>query len=120
MRDTASRGPPLGDDDAEHHLGSDRLAHAGAARLGGHREQDKNLARQLRDSASSVVGNLGEGENRRGGHQRERFETAYGSAGEARVWLLAAAGLGYVSQETVAPLADWADKARAVTWKMMH
>jgi len=83
-------------------------------------KQDKNLARQLRDSASSVVGNLGEGENRRGGHQRERFETAYGSAGEARVWLLAAAGLAYVSQETVAPLADWADKARAVTWKMMR
>ena len=83
-------------------------------------KHDKNLARQMRDSAASVVGNLAEGERRGGGHERERFGTAYGSAGETRVWLLAAAALGYVSDEAVEGPADWADKARATMWKLMR
>ena len=45
-------------------------------------KHDRNLARQMRDSAASVVGNLAEGERRGGGHERERFGTAYGAAGE--------------------------------------
>ncbi|HBQ14062.1 MAG TPA: four helix bundle protein, partial [Myxococcales bacterium] len=48
------------------------------------------------------------------------FGTAYGSAGETRVWLLSAAALGYVSDEAVERPADWADKARATLWKLMH
>ncbi|MEQ8458901.1 MAG: four helix bundle protein [Sandaracinaceae bacterium] len=81
-------------------------------------KHDKNLARQLRDSAASVVGNLAEGEQRGGGHERERFGTDYGSADETRVWLLAAAALGYVSDEAVEGPAD-SDKARATMWKLM-
>jgi four helix bundle protein len=55
--------------------------------------RDRDLARQMRRAASSVVLNLGEGSGCSGGIRRERYRTALGSAREvvacidvARAW----------------------------------
>jgi four helix bundle protein len=70
---------------------------------------DKDLARQLRRAACSVVLNLAEGAHSDAGHARERFRTARGSAAEVRACLDAAVAFGLAG-----PLAD-AERARLDT-----
>ena len=71
--------------------------------------RDRDLARQLRRAATSVVLNLAEGMGRRDGHRRERYRTALGSALEVRAGLDAARALRYVGP-LPAGLADRLDK----------
>ena len=59
--------------------------------------RDRDLARQLRRAATSVVLNLAEGMGLRDGHRRERYRTALGSALEVHAGLEAARALGYVA-----------------------
>jgi four helix bundle protein len=63
--------------------------------------QDRDLARQLQRAACSVVLNLAEGAHSEGGHGRERFRTARGSAAEVRAAVDAAVAFGIV--EPLAP-----------------
>ena len=58
--------------------------------------QDRDLARQLRRAATSVLLNLAKGAAQRGGHRRERYRTALGSAWEVRACIDAGVALGYV------------------------
>ena len=44
---------------------------------------DRDLAREARTAASSVALNTAEGAGNTGGHKRERYQTALGSAREA-------------------------------------
>ena len=57
---------------------------------------DKDQARQLRRSATSIVLNLAEGEGSRGGTRRVRYDSALGSARETLANLHVAEALGYV------------------------
>jgi four helix bundle protein len=57
---------------------------------------DRDLARQLRRAACSVVLNIAEGEHSDAGHARERFRTARGSAAEVRACLDAAGAFGII------------------------
>ena len=57
---------------------------------------DKDLERQVRRAACSVVLNIAEGEHSSDGHRRERFRTARGSAGEARAGVDAAEAFGLI------------------------
>src|SRR5690606_34213486 len=50
-------------------------------------KHDRKLAGQLRGAAQSAAANVAEGMHRRGGHQRERFGVAYGSAQEVKTHL---------------------------------
>lgn len=57
---------------------------------------DRDQARQLRRSSTSIVLNLAEGSAGRGGNKRLRYRTALGSAEESRANLEVAVALGYV------------------------
>ncbi len=57
---------------------------------------DKDQARQLRRSATSIVLNLAEGEGSRGGTRRVRYDSALGSTRETLANLHVAEALGYV------------------------
>ena len=58
--------------------------------------RDRDLGRQLRRAATSIVLNLAEGTGQHGGHGRERYRSALGSALEVRACLDAGRALGYV------------------------
>lgn len=59
-------------------------------------KHDRDQARQLRRSATSVVLNVAEGAAGRGGNKRLRYRNALGSAEESRANLEVAVALGYV------------------------
>ena len=57
---------------------------------------DRDLARQVRRAAASVVLNIAEGSGSRGGTRRERYLNALGSAKEVRAGVESAEAFGYV------------------------
>ena len=59
-------------------------------------QHDADLARQLRRALTSIPLNIAEGEGRKNGHGRQRFETAMASANEVHACLRTADALGYV------------------------
>jgi four helix bundle protein len=76
--------------------------------------RDRNLADQLKRAAVSVVLNLEEGSGTRGGHRRQRYLSAAGSAREAKAALRLAAGLGYVGKADVERAYGELDEVAAV------
>ena len=76
--------------------------------------RDRNLADQLKRAAVSVVLNLEEGSGTRGGHRRQRYLSAAGSAREANAALRIAAGLGYVGKADLARAFGELDEVAAV------
>jgi four helix bundle protein len=80
---------------------------------------DRDLARQLRRAASSMVLNVAEGSGSRGGTRRERYQNALGSARETGACLDVAVALGYVEEvdaETVTQL----DHVRATLFRVVR
>ena len=69
---------------------------------------DADLARQMRRAMTSVPLNIAEGEHRRNGNARARFDTAMGSANEVRACLETAEAWGYVTDR--AALRDELDR----------
>ena len=65
--------------------------------LGTVARHDRDLARQIRRAACSVVLNIAEGEHSADGHRRERFRTARGSAAEVRAGVDAAVAFGLIA-----------------------
>ena len=59
---------------------------------------DRDLGRQLRRAAASVVLNLAEGSGSAGGTRRERYRSAHGSLREVEAGLDVAVALGYIGQ----------------------
>ena len=59
--------------------------------------QDIDLAKQLRRAAASVPLNLAEGAGVSGGHRRQRYMTALGSARETRACFDVAVALDYIA-----------------------
>ena len=60
-------------------------------------QHDPDLGRQMRRALTSIPLNIAEGEWKRGGNARVRFETAMGSANEVRACFETADANGYVS-----------------------
>ena len=58
--------------------------------------RDPRLGRQMRDAMASVALNVAEGAGNIGGHKRERYQTALGSARETVACIDTAVALGYV------------------------
>ena len=65
-------------------------------------QHDQNLAKQLRDAASSVALNLGEGRRRRGGDPRRFYGYAHGSASEVQAALDVAEAWGWAGDAEAA------------------
>jgi four helix bundle protein len=59
-------------------------------------QHDRDLARQMRRALASIPLNIAEGEGRKNGHARVRFQTAMGSANEVRACIEVAEALGYL------------------------
>jgi four helix bundle protein len=80
---------------------------------------DRDLAKQLRRAASSVVLNVCEGSGWNGGTRKERYRNALGSARETGACLDAAMAWGYV--EGIDPqLLDGLDRVRATLVKIVR
>ena len=79
---------------------------------------DKDQARQLRRSATSIVLNLAEGEGSRGGTRRARYDSALGSARETVANLRVAEAMGYV--ELDAGLMDRFDRVTATLFVLIR
>ena len=79
---------------------------------------DVDLARQMRRAAASVALNTAEACGSDGGHRRERFRTARGSARETRACLDVAQALGYVVND--AALLDRLERISATLYRLGH
>jgi len=80
-------------------------------------QHDRDLARQMRRALASIPLNIAEGEGRKNGHARVRFQTAMGSANEVRACIEVAEALGYVDAD--AALIDVLDRI-ARTLNRLH
>ena len=79
--------------------------------------RDKDLARQIRRAASSVVLNLAEGNHSDPGNRRARFFTAAGSAKETQAALQVAIAWGYADSDKAL---DLADRVVALTYRLAN
>ena len=62
-------------------------------------QHDADLARQMRKALTSIPLNIAEGEGRKNGNQRVRFETAMGSANEVRACIETAEAWDYIDAD---------------------
>ncbi len=81
---------------------------------------DKNLARQMRDAATSVGLNSNEGLWARGGNRTSRLDSAMCSGREVKMALRIAGAAHYLSAEVVEPNVDQVDKIVATLYKLAH
>ena len=79
--------------------------------------KDKDLSRQLRRSAASVVLNLAEGANSDPGNRQARYANAAGSAKETQSALIVAEAWGYIADPRLLALAD---RLSAITYRLAH
>lgn len=61
-------------------------------------KHDANLAKQIRDAATSISLNINEGARQTGGNQRQRYESAHGSANEVKAGLDLAEAWGWIAE----------------------
>jgi four helix bundle protein len=99
-----------------HELGIELVRRLGAV-LPTIMRRDKDLGRQLRRSASSVVLNLAEGANSDPGNRQARYSTAAGSAKETKSALIIAESWGYIEDPELLALAD---RVTAVTYRLAY
>ena len=82
--------------------------------------QDRDLARQLRRAATSIVLNIAEGECSDRGTQRARFHSAAGSANETRAAIRVAMAWRYLSAEQGRASLEGLDRVVAMLWRLTH
>ena len=81
---------------------------------------DKDLARQMRRSATSVPLNIAEGSYSTKGTRRARYESALGSAKETLSGLQVARAWGYVTVEQCERVAARYDHVVGALYKLLH
>ena len=80
---------------------------------------DRDLARQMRRAVTSVVLNTAEGMGNTGGHKRQRYQTALGSAREVKGCVDVALALRYIHEvDTV--FADRLDHGSAALVRLVR
>jgi four helix bundle protein len=94
-----------------------RLMRALWERAGRH---SKRIRTQMENAATSAAANIAEGAHRSGGHQRERFGVAMGSARECIAHCEIAIEAGYITRAECEEAIDLADKIAATLWRCLH
>lgn len=79
---------------------------------------DRDLARQIRRSASSTALNLGEGNAAHKGHRREKLNTAHQEVQEVRTALRTAEAWGYIKTSTQKELDCDLDRVAAMSFRL--
>ena len=80
--------------------------------------RDKDLARQIRRSASSVALNIAEAKHSDPGNRRARFHTAAGSASEALVALKVASAWQYIAETQAVEALELLDRILAMLYRL--
>ena len=81
---------------------------------------DRALRDQLRRAATSIPLNLAEGFGVAGGHKKQRFMTALGSAREVTAILEVAQRWRYVTSADAAAATELLDAVAAMTYRLAH
>ena len=81
---------------------------------------DRNLAKQMRDAATSVGLNSNEGLWARGGNRTTRLDSAMCSGREVKMALRIAGAAEYLAADVVEPTVDNVDKIVATLYKLSH
>jgi len=84
------------------------------------RASDTELANQLKDAATSMVLNLGEGSRRQGRDRLQHYRIASGSAQESKSALEASVAWGYLGTDEVANALGLLDRVGAMSWRLTH
>ncbi len=82
------------------------------------RRRDPRLATHIRDAASSIALNLGEGNRRAGRDRIHLWRIASGSAEEVRTALRVALAWGYLAERQTVEAQRQIDQLQAVLWKL--
>ena len=82
--------------------------------------RDRDLARQMRRSSTSVALNINEGTYARGGNKPARYQTAAAEAAETAAAIESAAAAGYIPSTGHERTLDRLDHITAVMWKLTH
>jgi four helix bundle protein len=82
-------------------------------------KRDPDLARQMRRALTSVALNTAEGMGNTGGHKRQRYQTALGSAQEVKACIDVAQAMRYIG-ETDATTLDKLDHVIATLVNLVH
>jgi four helix bundle protein len=80
--------------------------------------RDRDLAQQMRRSASSIPLNISEGNRRLGADRSQHFRIAAGSAAETRTALDVACAWGYVDAATLETARELLDRVIAMLWRL--
>ena len=81
---------------------------------------DRDLARQARRAATSIVLNLSEGNRRLGKDKVHFFSIASGSAKEVQTALEVSLAWGYLEAQRLAEVLDLLDRTLAMLWRLTH
>ena len=81
---------------------------------------DRALRDQLRRAVSSIPLNLAEGYGLQGGHEKQRFLTALGSAREVAAIIEVARRWEYVSSADADDALQALDRVAAMTYRLVH
>ena len=81
-------------------------------------QHDRDLARQMRRAASSVVLNVGEGRRRQGKDRLHLWRVAAGSNAEVRAGLRVAVEWGYLDGTVMASVDGLLDREQAMLWRL--
>ena len=82
-------------------------------------KRDRDLGRQTRSAGASVALNAAEGWGNTGGHKRERYQTALGSAREVLSCVQVAQAMRYIGKVDAAVL-DRIDHVIATLVRLVH
>ena len=82
---------------------------------------DRDLADQMHRAATSVSLNLSEGQRHTAGNQRQRYESAHGSANEVKCALEVAVAWGWIFTSDRMPVQfQILDRLLALLWRLTH